>query len=41
MPPLPEEKFINAMKLVVRENLAYVPVIATFILFSDGEYLVQ
>ena len=26
MPPLPEEKFINAMKLVVRENLAYVPV---------------
>ena len=26
MPPLPEEKFIDAMKLVVRENLAYVPV---------------
>ena len=26
MPPLSEEKFIDAMKLVVRENLAYVPV---------------
>lgn len=26
MPPLPEEKFLDAMKLVVRENLAYVPV---------------
>jgi branched-chain amino acid aminotransferase len=26
MPPLPEKKFIDAMKLVVKENLAYVPV---------------
>lgn len=34
MPPLPEEKFIDAMKLVVRENLAYVPVIAKCI-FHD------
>ena len=26
MPPLPEEKFLSAMKLVVQQNLAYVPV---------------
>jgi hypothetical protein len=26
MPPLPEEKFLAAVKLVVKENLAYVPV---------------
>lgn len=31
MPPLPEGKFINAMKLVVQQNLAYVPVSSRFL----------
>lgn len=33
MPPLPEEKFLNAMKLVVRQNLAYVPVSHVYLYF--------